>query len=384
MTIEHLIKAEAERLGFTISGITTPDPPVSFPRYKSWIESGHHAGMDYLATPRASTARANPRTLLSECQSILVLGIPYARPPVDAGFPEGHSPFPLTGKIAAYAWGEDYHNIITPRLEKLAKWLQNQLDMKEFSWKGYTDTGPILEHDLAMRAGLGWIGRNTNMIHPRKGSYFFLAELLLPVTLQPDEPFEQDRCGSCQRCIQACPTGCILPDRTIDAARCISYLTIENKADIPVNLRPGLGNMVFGCDICQSVCPWNNKSTRAKIDPIFHPDPIHPGLDLHTVFDLSPQEFNTQYSGSPLKRAKRRGILRNCAVVLGNFPHSTHIPVLKKVLTTEFEPLVRGHAAWALGNIRDQKAVEALKEALQTENDLPVLTEIRNALNQLK
>jgi epoxyqueuosine reductase len=379
MTIEQKLKAEAERLGFFISGITTPDPPASFPVYSSWVELGHHAEMEYLATQRALSARADPLYLLPECQSILVLGMPYAHP-LSSPSSGDQSDSPITGKIAAYAWGKDYHDIITPRCEALVSWLQGQLGMEDFPWKGYTDTGPLLERDLAMRAGLGWIGRNSNLIHPKIGSHFFLAEILLPVKLKPDQPFLKDQCGSCQRCIQACPTGCILPNRTIDASRCISYLTIENKTDIPANLRPQLGNRVFGCDVCQSVCPWNRKSTRSVIDPAFHPGNINPYLDLHTVFDLSPQEFNQHYRGTPLKRSKRRGILRNCAVVLGNTSNTASIPVLEKVILSEFEPLVRGHAAWALGNFQDIKALGALKSAQKSEKDPHVLFEINNAL----
>ena len=382
MTIERKLKAEAERLGFFVSGITTPDPPASFPHYKNWVDHGLYAGMEYLATQRALSARSDPLKLLSECRSILVLGMPYAHP-VNPTSSHDQSSSTLIGKVAAYAWGQDYHEIIAPRLETLAQWLQEQLGIEDFPWKSYTDTGPLLEHDLAMRAGLGWIGRNTQLIHPKFGSHFFLAEILLPITLEPDEPFNNDYCGNCQRCIQACPTGCILPDRTIDASRCISYLTIENKSDIPVDLRPQLENKVFGCDDCQSVCPWNGKSTGIVVDPAFCPVTISPHLDLYTVLDLSPQEFNTQYRGSPLKRAKRRGLLRNCAVALGNNPHMASLPVLEKVITSEFEPLVRGHAAWALGNIQDQEAVRVLKSAHQSEKDPAVLNEIEAAMNLL-
>lgn len=382
MTIEKKLKAEAERLGFFISGITTPDPPASFPQYLNWLEKGRHANMDYLATQRALAARADPRALLAECRSILVLGLPYANPILPPVIGNQTNSIP-TGRIAAYAWGKDYHDIITPRLERLANWLQDQLGLNRFPWKSYTDTGPILEHDLAMRAGLGWIGRSTNLIHPEIGSHFFLAEILLPVDLEPDNPFDKDYCGSCQRCVQACPTGCILSDRTIDAARCISYLTIENRASIPVDLRPRLENRVFGCDVCQTVCPWNSKSNGVVVDPIFGPETINSGIDLFSVFDLSPQDFNKRFRGRAIKRAKRRGILRNCAVALGNAPHPASIPLLGKVIKSEFEPLVRAHAAWALGNIKDQKAAAALTLVQHTEKDPGVLAEIRNALDIL-
>jgi epoxyqueuosine reductase len=210
----------------------------------------------------------------------------------------------------------------------------------------YTDTGPILERDLAQRAGIGWIGKNTCLIHPQHGSYFLLSEIFLDLDLEPDPPFVTDHCGTCRRCIEACPTDCILPDRTIDATRCISYLTIELKGEIPVELRDKMGNWVFGCDICQRVCPWNRFAGTG--DAAFEERETYPSLTEE--MELSPQEFNRRFKGSPVKRAKRRGYLRNVAVALGNTGDRHALPVLQNALSDE-DGLVREHATWAIEKI---------------------------------
>jgi epoxyqueuosine reductase len=213
----------------------------------------------------------------------------------------------------------------------------------------YTDTGPILERDLAQLAGLGWIGKNTCLINPKAGSYFLLAEILLGIELEPDPPFTADRCGTCNRCIEACPTGCILPNRTLDARRCISYLTIENKGEIPTDLRPQMGNWVFGCDVCQMVCPWNRFAAN-EYDRGLAPYPGLTGLDLRADLTLTPQGFNQKFKESPVQRARRRGYLRNVAIALGNSGNPAGIPILEKALQDD-EPLVRQYAGWALKQI---------------------------------
>jgi epoxyqueuosine reductase len=212
----------------------------------------------------------------------------------------------------------------------------------------YTDTGPLLERDLAQRAGIGWIGKNTCLIHPRHGSYFLLSEILLDLELEPDEPLVTDHCGSCTRCIEACPTDCILPDRTIDASRCISYLTIELKEDIPVELRDKIGDWIFGCDVCQQVCPWNRFAEEG--DSAFREN--RPAPTLTEELTLTPQEFNQCFKGSPVKRTKRRGYLRNVAVALGNSGDAMALPVLQNALNDE-EPMVREHAQWAVNKIQN-------------------------------
>ncbi|MBI3739378.1 MAG: tRNA epoxyqueuosine(34) reductase QueG, partial [Chloroflexi bacterium] len=244
--LKQAIQNEARRLGFILAGVTTPDPPPHLSVFEDWLAQGRHASMDYLVDERARLRRADPGLILPNCKSILVLATPYDSPLPELGKSavlrgEGQG---MRGKIAAYAWGDDYHLVLSERLQALVKFIEEQVGHPVAN-RWYTDTGPILERDLAQRAGLGWIGKNTCLINPRLGSYFLLAEIFLDLELEPDPPFITDQCGTCTRCIEACPTNCILEDRTIDAGRCISYLTIELKDDIPAELRPLMDDWVF-------------------------------------------------------------------------------------------------------------------------------------------
>jgi epoxyqueuosine reductase len=329
--------------------------------------------MHYLEDPR----RADPRLLLPECKSILVLAMNYPDPstglrqalrqaqgdaqPVSSGQRPGHAPdfdqHPQSGRVAAYAWGRDYHLVLPEKLKALVEFIEQET-VTSVPHRFYTDTGPLLERDLAQRAGLGWIGKNTCLINPSIGSYFFLAEILLNIELEADPPFSTDQCGTCTRCIQACPTGCILPDRMLDAGRCISYLTIENKGEIPAELRSQMGDWVFGCDICQMICPWNQHaravaaaSSRRDPDPAFAPRPGTRPPDLVADLSLTPQGFSRKFKDSPVQRAKRRGYLRNVSVALGNIRETAAAPALER-LVEEPEPLVSQHARWALEQIR--------------------------------
>lgn len=367
------IRQEAQRLGFSRVGITSPDAPAHWDVYFRWLEAGHHAEMDWIATERARQRRADPRLILPECKSILVLGVDY-EPPPSAQPPSG------AGQIASYAWGQDYHDVLPPRLRALVAFIEQETGT-EIPNRWYTDTGPILERELAQRAGLGWIGKNGQLINPAGGSYFLLAEILLGIELSPDEPFQRDHCGTCTRCLEACPTTCILPDRTVDSNRCISYLTIEHKGVIPEKLRPQLGNWIFGCDICQQVCPWNGKQnlpTAFKWDGRASFD-TYPNLIGELA--LTPQEFNRKFKGTSIKRAKRRGYLRNVAVALGNQPTAEALPALTRALQ-DAEPLVRAHAAWALGRLGGSSAKIALETAARQETDPQVLGEIQLAAEQ--
>jgi epoxyqueuosine reductase len=344
--LKKSIKEEARRLGFILAGVTTPEPPPHLSAFEDWLMQGRHAAMDYLAQDRSRARRADPRLILPECKSILVLAIPYSNPSLTpTPPPEGED---VTGKVAAYAWGADYHLILPDRLQSLVAFIERQAG-RPVANRWYTDTGPILERDLAQRAGLGWIGKNTCLINPKHGSYFLLSEILLDLELEPDQPFITDQCGTCTRCIEACPTDCILPDRTIDAGRCISYLTIELKDDISPDLRPLIGEWVFGCDICQMVCPWN-RFAAPDGDAAFNPrEELHPP-ELIRELELSPRDFNHKFKDSPIQRTKRRGYLRNVAVALGNKAQSDAIPALEEALKDP-EPMVRKHAAWAIDRI---------------------------------
>jgi epoxyqueuosine reductase len=334
------IKEKARQLGFFLAGVTTPEPPSHFSTFEHWLAQGHHGAMDYLATDRSRARRANPRAILPECKSILVLATPYNPPRAEPSAGANG-----TGRVASYARGDDYHDTLPARMKELVQFIEEQVG-GPIRNRWYTDTGPILERDLAQRAGIGWIGKNTCLINPKHGSYFLLSEILLDLVLEPDPPFITDHCGTCTRCLEACPTDCILPNRTIDATRCISYLTIELKDDIPVELREKVGDWVFGCDICQMVCPWNRFA--AEGDPAFEEkDPLRP---LTEELTISTQEFNQRFKQSPIKRAKRRGYLRNVGVALGNTGDMLALPVLQNALNDE-EPMVREHAQWAIDKI---------------------------------
>ena len=336
------IKIKASQLGFFLAGVTTPEPPPHYSTFENWLAQGLHGQMKYLATDRSRARRADPKQILDQCKSILVLATPYS--PAQ-GLSGGEAAYRDHGQIAAYAQGDDYHDVLPARMKELVQFIEQQVGGPVKN-RWYTDTGPILERDLAQRAGIGWIGKNTCLIHPKQGSYFLLSEIFLDLELEPDEPFITDHCGTCTRCIEACPTDCILPDRTLDATRCISYLTIELKDDIPVELRDKMGNWVFGCDICQAVCPWNRFAPEG--DPAFSEK--EPPPPLTDELALTPQTFNQRFKRTPIQRAKRRGYLRNVAVALGNTGDVHALPVLQNALKDE-EPLIREHAQWAINKI---------------------------------
>lgn len=338
------IKNEARRLGFALVGVVLPAPPPHYSTFEGWLAQGRHGTMSYLADESARARRADPRLILPECQSILVLGTPYFPPRPVGEESEGRG-----GKIAAYAWGKDYHLVLPGRMKQLVEFIE-ALVGRPVPNRWYTDTGPLLERDLAQQAGLGWIGKNTCLINPRLGSTFFLSEILLGLELDPDSPFATDQCGTCTRCLEACPTQCILPDRTLDARRCISYLTIELKEDIPADLRALMGDWVFGCDVCQQVCPWNRFAPAG--DPVF--EGLTPLRTLTEELVLTPEAFNHTFKDSPVKRAKRRGYLRNVSVALGNCGDESALPALEAALDDP-EPLVREHAAWAIKNIQEKQ-----------------------------
>ncbi|NUM47700.1 MAG: tRNA epoxyqueuosine(34) reductase QueG [Anaerolineales bacterium] len=379
LTLTQALKNEARRLGFQLVGVTTPDTPVHYPVYESWLNAGLHGEMAYLAEAGARARRADPRQILPECESILILGLRY--PSAQGTTPPPENALPR-GRIASYAWGTDYHTLIPPRLAALVQFIETQIGHPVPN-RWYTDTGPILERDLAQRAGLGWIGKNTCLINPQQGSYFLLAEILLGLPLELDAPFPTDHCGSCTRCLDACPTTCLLPNRTLDASRCLAYLTIELKGPIPVELRPLMGNWVFGCDLCQQVCPWNIRFASPEGDPAFAPRPEMPAPDLCAELTLTPAQFNQKFKNSPLTRPKRRGYLRNLAVALGNAGDPAALPALAHALA-DSEPLVRAHAAWAIGQIGGPEALSILEQAFPTEPDPIPRAEIAQALAALK
>jgi epoxyqueuosine reductase len=284
-----------------------------------------------------------------------------------------------SGLVARYARGEDYHHVLKDRLSQLLAAIREECEMP-VEGMAYTDTGPLLERDLAYAAGLGWRAKNTHLIHQNMGSYFFLGEILLDLDLTPGQP-RPERCGSCQRCLDSCPTRAFLGPGVLDARRCISYLTIELKGPIPRRLRPLIGQMVFGCDICQEVCPWNRHApvgSEAAYRPITGASPA----SLVELLQMTPSEFSERFRHSPLRRTKRRGIARNAAVALGNSGDPAVAPALCDALE-DAEPLVRGHAAWALGRLGASEAMPALERRLQTEQDPFVRDELSLARDEL-
>ncbi|MGD2162719.1 MAG: tRNA epoxyqueuosine(34) reductase QueG [Anaerolineales bacterium] len=373
LPIEEQIKSAARHLGFSLIGITTPDRPQNFNSYQKWIAEGKHGSMRYLATERNLRRRENPRKIHPECKSIIVTGTPY--------LPENH--FAATDdsevRIASYALGDDYHDIIPARLTELVAFIETVVG-RSLSHKIYSDTGPILERDLAQRAGLGWIGKNTCLISPDQGSYFLLGEILLDLPLQSDTPFNADRCGTCTRCLEACPTQCILPNRTIDARRCISYLTIEEKKSMDKLLRGRVGKWIFGCDICQQVCPWNQHFARPIADPRFQPRKALETPQIDMFLNLKAGDWLQDLRGSPLERPRRKGLVRNALVAVGNQPSKEHIEALSKLLRSDPEPMVRSHSAWALGQIEGPQSLAVLENALNFEDNPEVIAEIRAAV----
>jgi epoxyqueuosine reductase len=349
LPLEELIKEEARRLGFILAGVTAPDPPAHASVFETWLGHGRHGSMDYLASERSRIRRADPRQIMPECRSIIVLAAPYSNPGSQSPAASDDVRGQPRGRVAAYAWGQDYHEVLPERLHALVGFIERKVG-RPVSNRCCTDTAPILERDLAQRAGLGWIGKNTCLINPRHGSYVLLAEILVGIELKADVPLETDHCGKCTRCIEACPTECILPDRTIDARRCISYLTIELKTPIPTDLRSLTGNWIFGCDICQMVCPWN-RFAADEGDRAFSSRDRSPRPVLEEQLRLSAEEFRSQFRRTAIQRAKFEGYLRNAAVAAGNTTDTDAIPSLCAAAKLD-SAMVREHAAWAIQKLR--------------------------------
>ncbi len=370
----EILQEIAARHGFPVLGVTDTAPLADFNRYVQWLQTGCHGSMQYLETSPGIEIRANPQLFLPEARSIVVLGARYAlNRCTDGG--DG-----LYGRVASYAWGSDYHPVLRRQAEQVVTELSRYAG-QPFPYRTAIDSAPVCEKPLAQRAGLGWQGKNTCLIHPQQGSFFFLACLFTSMELEITSSASAGHCGSCHRCLDACPTGCILPDRTINARKCISYLTIENKGAIPIELRPTLGRWIFGCDICQSVCPWNRKPDNAGVSRDFLPASKSNTLpDLLAIIHLSESEFKIRFKDSPILRSKRRGLLRNAAVALGNYRTEEAAVPLTFLLHNEPDALIRAHAAWGLGQIPAAQARNTLSDCLKTESDDVVLKEIRQTL----
>lgn len=341
--LEDGIKAQARLLGFELVGIAAAAPADNFARLGDWLDAGYAGEMAYMHRQRE--ARRLPASILADVRSVVMVGMNYARPEARK---EGRS---LTGRVARYAQGADYHHVLWRKLNELLEWVQARVP--GCRGRGVVDTAPLLERDFARRAGLGWVGKNTMLLNKRLGSYLFLGALLLDIELRPGAAHESSHCGTCTACLDACPTDAFVGPGQLDARRCISYLTIELRGPVPAELRPGLGDWVFGCDVCQEVCPWNRKAPAAK-EPAFAPRLDLEPVDLIELLGLSDEEFRRRFRGTALTRAKRRGLLRNAALVLGNRGDSAVLPALRRALSDP-EPLVREAAGWAIERIEQAR-----------------------------
>jgi epoxyqueuosine reductase len=346
--------ALAREIGFDSCRVAPVEAPQHAKEFREWLRDSAHGEMEYMR--RGEARRCDPQKILPGAKSIIVVALNYFQGAVEAGVPPatnkhaaGTAATTATGRIARYAWGDDYHDVIARKLNKLDKFLA------EFGGeqKCYVDTGPILERDHAARSGIGWHGKSTMLIDPRLGTWFFLAEILTTLELACDEP-QGDRCGTCVRCITACPTGAITAPHRLDARRCISYLTIELKGSIPLELRPFIGDRIFGCDDCLEACPWNRFAKLSR-ESAFAARRSTVAISLRDYLSLDDNEFRELFRNSPIKRIRRRGFLRNVCVALGNVGTAQDLPALERMLT-DHDRLIAEHAAWAISQIKARSA----------------------------
>ena len=379
------IREYALSLGFDLVRFTTADPmPDAEAALKERIGAGLMGGLDWFTSERAEVA-ANPRALLPTARSVIALGTFYL---TDAPRDET-TPGEPHGRLSCYAWGDDYHEVIRARLDALAAFIRENAPPEQEKTIVFVDTGRMVDRAIAQRAGLGWYGKNTNILSKGWGSWLFLAEVVTSLELAPDAPLAAN-CGQCEVCLHACPTNAFVAPYVLDNRRCISYLTIELRGSIPMELRPLIGAHIFGCDICQQVCPVNLIAVRRLRQrgqfgvpgerAMFQPrEATGSSPALIPLLKLDDEGFRERFRHSPVKRTKRRGLLRNVCVALGNIGDPVAVPALGDALH-DAEPLVRGHAAWALGRIGGEAARAALERALADETDATVTQEIRCAL----
>jgi epoxyqueuosine reductase len=343
MSLESELKKQAHALGFSLVGIARADDADAFAHLQKWLASGYAGTMAYME--RHAEARRSPTSILPEVRGVVMVAMEYGsgsgyRVPgfeAEQFSPEPGTRNPIPAQIARYARGPEYHTIVRTKLKELLAWVHGR--RPESRGRAVVDTAPLLERDFARRAGLGWIGKNTMLINKHRGSYFFLGALLLDFELTPDEPHTGFHCGTCTACLDACPTDAFPAPGVLDARRCISYLTIEHRGSMPPNLRSGVGDWLFGCDICQEVCPWNRRDES-------QPEAV----DAAEMLGLTDIAFRERFGGSALERARRRGLVRNAAIVLGNTGDERALPALRRA-TTDDDEIVREAATWAIEQI---------------------------------
>ncbi len=348
MTLKKRLIEYALKLGFNRVGITPAKPSPTLDAYLVWIDHNMHGQMQYLAREDRRVRRQDLNIILDGVQSLIIVALDYStlQPPQELIFD------PTRGRIASYAWGVDYHDVMQPRLKQLAEWLQTQIQ-QPVNYRVYVDTGAILERSHAQQANLGFVGKNTMLIHPKRGSYFFLGEILTTYRFDDheyDQPHRETMCGKCTRCMAACPTEAFPKPYILDARRCISYLTIELKGSIPIELRSKIGNWIYGCDICQEVCPWNRFAVQTY-EPSFFPhsaDTIAP--PLAELLALNDDAFAERFQKTPIFRIKRERLVRNACIAAGNSKLPMFSAPLKRLLDDP-SPLIQEHAAWALSQL---------------------------------
>lgn len=368
-SLTNSIKDKAVSL-FDLVGIAPAGPIPENQYYKEWLAKGHAAEMGYME--RSPERRESVKAIIPDAKSVISCGLnfntdhPYSTQCGDN----------TKGWIARYAWGDDYHDIIKERLDTLCDHIRS-VAPGEPETRSYVDTGPVLERNYAKHAGLGWVGKNTCLINQDMGSWIFIGEIITDVELEYDS-LAPERCGTCTKCIDECPTDALVAPYELDSRLCISYLTIELKNEIPIELRPLTSNHVYGCDICQDVCPWNRRA-EATSEAAFQPREGLFNPELEALSTLSPEDFRVLFKGSPVKRTKRRGLLRNVMVAMGNSEDKRFTPYVEQSLKDE-EPLIRAHAVWALYRIQGSKARDTLLEHKKKETDYKVLLEIESVL----
>lgn len=351
------LKDYAHQLGFNLVGLTPATPSPHLDAYLQWVANGMHADMGYLARADRLQRRQDLNVILPDVRSLIIVGMDYR-----AAVPESLLQDPSRGRIAAYAWHLDYHDILTEKLQTLAAWIQ-----APHRHKVYVDTGAILERSHAQQAGLGFIGKNTLLIHPRRGSYFFLGEILSTLEFDAyDSPHRETQCGHCTRCLHACPTDAFPQPYTLDARRCISYHTIENKGWITHDLRARFGNWIYGCDVCQEVCPWQRFTHTTSQSAFIPPDEAAIAPPLLTLLALTPAQFEQRYRYSPIQRIRYERFMRNVCIAVGNWRNPQALTGLTPLLTHE-SALIRGHAGWAYAQIAGRAALPTLTQMLAHE-----------------
>ena len=364
LKIEEQIKNAARRIGFHLAGICAVDEGERVPHLHSWLDKNYHGSMKYMENPK----RSFPKDILPDIRTMIVVGLNYR-------WPEG-SAAEQEGMISKYAWGGDYHKIIGPMLQELAQSVASLFP--GHAQKVYVDTGPVVEKYWAEKAGLGWIGKHTNLINREGSSWFFLGVLLTTATLQPDAPVSE-HCGTCVRCIEVCPTQAILEPYVLDARRCVSYLTLELRESIPRDLRPLIGNRIFGCDDCQDVCPWNRFAYAG--DPRLNPRPEILSAKLLDYLQYTPEMFQQTFARTNVLRAKHRGFIRNCLVAAGNAKRGELRAAVERHLNSEDE-MIREHAVWALARFQDSASEKRLREMQLQEPSPSVMAELILCLSE--